>query len=198
MLDRRACAHHDDLVQHLMAGGARSRMYANFLLVIDAGQVTTTHLTPTRSGRCCASRTSWSCRAASRAVLPAAAHELMRYDSSVQFTSRIATADLTIDGHTVRAGQPVTLLRLRQPDPERFADPDRLDVTRDARGQLSFGHGRHYCLGAPLGLAEIEIVLAALTTRLRNLRLTATSLRWHQSINFRFLRELPVSFQLAA
>jgi cytochrome P450 len=200
MLDRRACAHHDDLVQHLMAGGGTAEeMYANFLLVIDAGQVTTTHLIPNAVRALLRFPDQLELLVRHPELLPSAAHELMRYDSSVQFTSRIATADLTVGGHTVRAGQPVTLLLgSGNRDPERFADPDRLDVTRDARGQLSFGHGRHYCLGAPLGLAEIEIVLAALTTRLRNLRLTAAPLRWHQSINFRFLRELPVSFEPAA
>jgi pimeloyl-[acyl-carrier protein] synthase len=196
MAARPACPHHDDLVRHMVAGaGTADEMFANFLLVIDAGQVTTTYLVPNAVRALLQFPDQLRLLAQRPELLPGAAHELMRYDSSVQFTSRIAVADLDVGGHLVRAGQPVTLvLGSGNRDPERFAEPDRLDVTRDAHAQLSFGHGRHYCLGAPLGLAEIEIVIGAMLGRLPDLRLGAAPLRWHESINFRFLQALPVSF----
>lgn len=68
-------------------------------------------------------------------------------------------------------------------------------MTRDAKAHLSFGHGRHYCLGAALALAETEAVLDALLSRTRDLRITAPELEWHETINFRFLKELPVAFE---
>jgi cytochrome P450 len=83
-------------------------------------------------------------------------------------------------------------------DPLRFPEPDRLDVTRTANDQLSFGHGIHYCLGAPLALRESEVVLTTLL-RTRDLRLDAADadLAWHDTINFRFLRSLPVAFTVS-
>jgi cytochrome P450 len=119
----------------------------------------------------------------------------MRYDSSVQFTSRIAVEDIEAGGHPIRCGDPVTLvIGAANRDPAVFEDPDRLDVGRDARAHLTFGHGMHYCLGGPLGLVETEVALAAIMSRVTGLRLTGAPLRWQDSINFRFLNGLPVTF----
>jgi pimeloyl-[acyl-carrier protein] synthase len=124
-----------------------------------------------------------------------AANELMRFDSSVQFTTRIACEELEVGGHVIRDGEPVTLLLgSGNRDPDRFPDPDRLDLTRNATGHLSFGHGAHYCVGAPLALIEVDVVISAMLRRLRGLRIAAPRLRWHDSINFRFLSRLPVRF----
>jgi pimeloyl-[acyl-carrier protein] synthase len=191
-----------DLVSHMIAAGGQASpdaMFANFLLIIDAGQVTTTHLIPNGVRALIQFPDQWDLLCGRPELVPEAAHELMRYDSSVQFTTRVATADIEVGSAVIRAGDAVTLLLASgNRDPERFPDPDRLDVTRDARGHLSFGHGIHYCLGAPLGLAEIELALAALTKRLRGLRLADPVLRWQESINFRFLRALPLTFTWAS
>jgi cytochrome P450 len=79
-------------------------------------------------------------------------------------------------------------------DPLRYSDPDRLDVTRNAFDHLSFGHGIHYCLGASLALAETQIAISRLLSRAADLRLTQSDLVWVDSLNFRFLRRLPVCF----
>src|SRR5690242_12187219 len=71
--------------------------------------------------------------------------------------------DVELSGGTVPAGQPVLLAKhAANRDPRRYADPDRLDITRDAQGHLGFGHGAHHCLGAPLARMDIQTALTAL------------------------------------
>ena len=79
-------------------------------------------------------------------------------------------------------------------DPSRFDDPDRLDLGRDAAGHLAFGHGIHYCLGAPLARLEGEVAFRALLTRFPSLSLAVpeSSLRWRPSSLIHGLESLPV------
>jgi pimeloyl-[acyl-carrier protein] synthase len=189
------------LLGHMLAAGSpESRdpdvVFANFLLIIDAGQVTTTHQIPNAVRALLADPGQLELLQARPELRSSAAEELLRYDSAVQFTARTAREDIELHGRTIPAGDQVTLLvGSGNRDEEAFADPDRLDVTRDAKAHLSFGHGRHYCLGAALALAETELVLDALLSRTRDLRLTSAELEWHETINFRFLKELPVAFE---
>src|SRR5262249_37619511 len=105
--------------------------------------------------------------------------ELLRYDSPVQLTSRLVCEDRLFRGHRFRRGeQIVLLLAAGNRDPERFADPDRLDITRDDVRPLSFGHGLHHCLGAQLARLEARIAFEALLTRLPNLRFGAGDIVW--------------------
>jgi cytochrome P450 len=79
-------------------------------------------------------------------------------------------------------------------DPARFTDPDRLDVSRDAGGHVGFGHGIHYCLGAPLARIEGEVAFRALISRFPALSLAAepATLRWRPSSLIHGLETLPV------
>jgi cytochrome P450 len=79
-------------------------------------------------------------------------------------------------------------------DPERFGDPDRLDLTRDASGHVAFGHGIHHCLGAPLARLEGEIAISALLARFPALTLAVPpqELRWRPSSLIHGLESLPV------
>ncbi len=192
----------DGLLGHMMAECPAPTsldwevMFANFLLIIDAGQVTTTYLIPNAVRALLQHPDQLAVLTARPDLAGPAAAEFLRFDSSVQFTTRTAISDIVFDGHTFRAGEAVTLLLgSGNRDERKFPDPDRLDVTRDAHGHLSFGHDRHYCVGAALALAETEEAIRALLARTTELRTTGTQLRWHHSINFRFLQQLPVSFQ---
>jgi cytochrome P450 len=96
-----------------------------------------------------------------------AVDELLRYDSPVQMTSRIALDDIELGSGTIPAGSiAVLLLGAANRDPAVFADPHRLDVRaeRDV-GHLAFGFGIHHCLGAALARAEAEIAIPALVRR---------------------------------
>jgi cytochrome P450 len=79
-------------------------------------------------------------------------------------------------------------------DPARFGDPEGLNLGRDSSGHLAFGHGIHYCVGAPLARLEAEIAFAALLERFGGMRLAvpAESLRWRPSTLIHGLEALPV------
>ena len=79
-------------------------------------------------------------------------------------------------------------------DPSRYGDPDRLDLGRDSTGHLAFGHGSHYCLGAPLARLEAEIAFGGLLERFGSMTLAVPpdALRWRPSTLIHGLETLPV------
>ncbi|HWC79479.1 MAG TPA: cytochrome P450, partial [Pseudonocardiaceae bacterium] len=95
-----------------------------------------------------------------------AVEELMRYLSIAHTAVKAALVDVELAGQLIRAGESVTVsLQAANRDPQRFADPDRLDLSRDATGHLGFGHGIHQCLGQQLARVEMRVALPALLTR---------------------------------
>ncbi|BBY31011.1 cytochrome P450 [Mycolicibacterium sediminis] len=102
-----------------------------------------------------------------------AAEELMRYLSIIQNGQRrVATADIEIGGETIRAGEGIIIdLAPANWDGAAFAEPDRLDFTRNAGQQLGFGYGRHQCVGQQLARAELQIVFHTLLRRIPTLEL---------------------------
>ncbi|MFE7837867.1 cytochrome P450 [Streptomyces sp. NPDC057474] len=132
------------------------------------------------------------------ALLETGVEELLRYDGPVELaTWRFATQPLTIGGQDIAPGDPVlVVLAAADRDPARFDDPDTLDLSRRDNQHLGYGHGIHYCLGAPLARLEGQTALATLLTRLPDLRLAVDSadLRWRGGLIMRGLRTLPVQF----
>ncbi|MEU7323300.1 cytochrome P450 [Streptomyces griseoviridis] len=132
------------------------------------------------------------------ALLESAVEELLRYDGPVELaTWRFATQPLTIGGQDIATGDPVlVVLAAADRDPQRFADPDTLDLTRRDNQHLGYGHGLHYCLGAPLARLEGQTALRTLLTRVPDLRLAVdpAELRWRGGLIMRGLRTLPVEF----
>ncbi|MEZ0051950.1 cytochrome P450 [Mycobacterium sp. MAA66] len=104
---------------------------------------------------------------------PGAVEEILRLESPVQLSARIAKVDVNLDGYLVKAGEPVILyLAGANRDPAVFGDPHRFDVTRDNAGKhLSFSGGRHFCLGAALARAEGEVGLRTFFERYPDARL---------------------------
>ena len=129
-------------------------------------------------------------------LLDNAVEELLRYDGPVEFaTWRFTTEPITVGGVAIPAGEPVlAVLAAADRDPERFADPDVLDLGRPATGHLALGHGIHFCIGAPLARLEGRIGFERLLTRYPHVALAAApdSLRWHSGLIMRGLYELPV------
>ncbi|MFI5531660.1 cytochrome P450 [Kitasatospora sp. NPDC051853] len=139
-----------------------------------------------------------SLRRGESALLETAVEELLRYDGPVELaTWRFATSPLTIGGVDIPVGDPVlVVLAAADRDPARFAAENTLDLARQDNPHLGFGHGIHYCIGAPLARLEGQLALATLLTRLPDLELAAdpAALRWRGGLIMRGLRELPVAF----
>jgi cytochrome P450 len=114
-------------------------------------------------------------------LLPTAVEELMRYDTPLQLFERWVLADITVRGVGIPRGSEVALLfGAANHDPARFADPDRLDVTRAENPHISFGAGIHFCLGAPLARVELATSFGTLLRRAPGLAL-AEEPRWKPS-----------------
>ena len=130
------------------------------------------------------------------ALIGGAVEELLRYVNPVNHTTfRCAAEPMEIGGVRIGRGDPVLVaLSGANRDPARFGDPDRLDLGRDSAGHLAFGHGIHYCLGAPLARLEAEIAVSALLARFGSISLAvpAESLRWRPSTLIHGLESLPV------
>jgi len=130
------------------------------------------------------------------ALIGGAVEELLRYVNPVNnATFRCATEPVEIGGVRISRGDPVLVaLSGANRDPARFGDPDRLDLGRDGAGHLAFGHGIHYCLGAPLARLEAEIAISGLLARFGSISLAvpAASLRWRPSTLIHGLESLPV------
>ncbi|MFD8572245.1 cytochrome P450 [Streptomyces sp. NPDC059639] len=131
-------------------------------------------------------------------LLDSALEELLRYDGPVELaTWRYATDALEIGGQPIRKGDPVlVVLAAADRDPARFDSPDTLDLARRDNKHLGYGHGIHYCLGAPLARLEGRTALETLFRRLPDLQLAVdpADLRWRGGLIMRGLRTLPVEF----
>src|SRR5205085_2795444 len=111
----------------------------------------------------------------------------------VRLAVRVALDDTSLEGETVRAGEPViALLDAANHDPAVFAAPDTLDITRDAHRHVALGGGAHYCLGASLARAEAQVALAALVA-LPDLQLAIDEPVWRPLVTFHALESLPVT-----
>jgi pimeloyl-[acyl-carrier protein] synthase len=133
------------------------------------------------------------------ALIGGAIEECLRYDSMILGFARVATEDVNVRGQLIHKGETVfPLLRSANRDPARFPDPDRLDITRQDLGQLSFGHGVHACPGAPLARPLAQIGINTLVQRLSVPELAAETLEYRKHFNFRALLALPISFQAAS
>jgi cytochrome P450 len=109
-------------------------------------------------------------------LMEGAIDECMRYFTLVRASfTRIAREDLEVAGRLIRAGECITVsIAAANRDPSRFDEPERFDVTRNARGHLGFGHGIHVCLGKHLARMEMRVALGALIERFPTLQLNSS------------------------
>lgn len=125
--------------------------------------------------------------------IPAAVEEVLRLETPIQFSPRLAAEDVPLGGRTIRKGDAVILhLAAANRDPERFPAPDRLDLDRSFTQHLAFAWGPHFCLGAPLARVETAVAIERLFKRMPNVRLTSEPLRWRENMTMRALVALPV------
>jgi hypothetical protein len=127
-------------------------------------------------------------------LMPSAVEELLRYESPSQHTARLAPAEAVLDGKEIPEGAAViAVMGAGNRDPERFADPDRLQVDREDNRHLAFGWAGHFCFGAPLARIEGQIAFETLLARFPRLSLMqGEEIRWRPNLGLRGLTELPV------
>lgn len=191
----------DDFMSGLIAAEgtdgklSQDEIIATCILLLGAGQETTVDLIGNAALALLRHPDQLALLRANADVAPGAVEELLRYDSPVQMTARIAAEDLAIGQHTIRRGDRLTLLLgAANRDPEVFQEPDRLDLNRTGTGHLAFGLGIHFCLGAPLARLTAQIALTTLLSRFPALRLESDAPQWLEGPVFRGLKTLPVGF----
>jgi len=132
-------------------------------------------------------------------LLPAAIEEMVRYDGPIELgISRFTTEEITVGDVTIPSGGQVVLLAVgaADRDPDQFTDPDRFDLRRAQTGHLGFGHGIHYCLGAPLARMEAAVAFRLLLDRCADLSLAVDPdhITWQVNPHLRGPAALPVRF----
>ena len=104
---------------------------------------------------------------ANLSLIPSAVEELLRYESPSQHTARLTREDTEIGGKKIRKRQAVVaVMAAANRDPERFPDPDRLDLTRENNRHVAFGYGGHDCFGVPLARIEGQIAFEEMIRQL--------------------------------
>ena len=135
------------------------------------------------------------------ALTPLAVEEILRYEGPVERTiTRYVARETVLAGRTLRQGDLViAVVGSANRDAEQFAEADSFDMARNPQRHLGFGHGVHYCLGAPLARLECEIAVNTLLRRLPGLRLAAdpVTLTWRTQPLFHGLVALPVEWDVA-
>jgi cytochrome P450 len=163
------------------------------LVLLIAGFATTVNLIGNGAVALLGDPDSWDRLRQDPALIPAAIEEMLRYDSPVQLTLRIATEDVEVGGTVIAAGRPVVVfIGGANRDPLVFEQPDEFRVDRpDAGRHLSFSLGVHHCLGAALARMEGRIAIEELTSRYPALKLAGPPARRPQLL-LRGYESIPV------
>lgn len=128
-------------------------------------------------------------------LVTSAVEEMLRFESPTQYISRKAGEDLILGGHEVKKGQPLLLLLgAANRDPQRFANPTVFNIQREDNKHLAFGHGAHFCFGAPLARFEARLAISTMLERLPHLHLASDKADWRGNMNLRGLATLPALF----
>lgn len=205
LIEARRAAPQDDLLTRLVEAevdGERlteDEILGFFQLLLVAGTETTTNLI-NNAILCFVEHPSEHARLAQAPeLLPTAIEEVLRYRSPVQWMFRVTTRDVQVHGHRIPAGKLVLpVIGSANRDPKQFRDADRFDVGRDPNPHIAFGHGIHFCLGAPLSRLEARIALSELLGRARGLTL-ASDTPWEprKALHVHGPIRLPVRFEPA-
>jgi cytochrome P450 len=129
-------------------------------------------------------------------LIPGAIEEVLRYCSPVQSLVRLVVHDVEIRGQKLHAGEDIVpWIGSANMDERAFADPECFDVTRNPNKHVAFGHGIHFCLGAPLARLEAPIAIRLLLERMRDMHCLAdVELKPVALLGFYGVKQLPIAF----
>ena len=190
----------DDIISTLVAvrdereGLTEDEVIATCILLLFAGHETTTNLIGTGLYHSMRSRDQWERLESNPSLIEPAIEEWLRYDGPTTALARVVKEDAEFGGRHLVQGQRVfAFTNAANRDPRQFANADRLDFARSPNPHLTFGHGIHFCLGAPLARLESQIALRNTIERFPGIRLAdAFEPEWHDSLILRGLKSLPV------
>jgi cytochrome P450 len=195
----------DDLLGALVrARHEEDRLNSNELLslagdLLAVGYETTSSQIPNFVYTLLTTPGTWETLCADPELIPGAIEELLRYVALAPHAlfPRYATEDVELEGGWVRAGEPVLVsLIAAARDPSVFADPERLNLTRNPNPHIAFSHGVHHCIGAQLARMELQVALAALVRRFPKLRIAVPEpeLVWRSGVIVRGPKSFPIAW----
>jgi cytochrome P450 len=174
---------------------------ANVIITMVGGQETTTNLIGNGMLSLLRNPDQLQRLRSDLSLIPSAVEELLRYESPSQHTARIIPHDLEMMGKRMRKGQAVyAVMGAANRDPERFPDPDRLDLGRTDNRHVAFGWAAHFCFGAALARIEGQVAFGTVLRRLHQIELEPRPLEWRSNLGLRGLNALHIRFvdQLSA
>lgn len=205
LLDERRRAPQDDLLTRLLEVEMEGQRLSEeeilgfFQLLLLAGHETTANLISNAVIALAEFPDQLARLRADPALIPSAIEEVLRFRSPVQTVFRVTKADVEVNGHTIPAGQLVLpWMGAANRDPAHFAQPDRFDIARDPNPHVAFGHGIHFCVGAPLARLEGRVALGDILDRWKHFEL-AGSEPWEprEAFHVHGPSRLPVRYQPA-
>jgi cytochrome P450 len=191
----------DDILTALIAAEeehqrlTEDEIVASAILLLFAGHETTANLIGSGTLHFLLHREQLDLLNAEPALVESAVEECLRYDGPSGALARVVAVEHEVGGVRLAKGDRVyAMMNAANRDPRRFDDPDRFDITRGDNRHLTFGHGIHFCLGAPLARLEAQIAFAALAEELPRFALAVppAQLEWIDSLMLRGLKSLPL------
>lgn len=191
----------DDLISALLTAEvdgdrlSEEEVVANSIMLMTGGQETTTNLIGNGTLTLLRHPDQLEKLRADCTLIHSAIEEMLRYESPIQYTSRLATEDVQLGGKTIRKRQAVlAVMGAANRDAARFPDPDRFDICRPDNRHLAFAWAAHFCFGAPLARLEAQVAFESMLRRMPNLSLDPVPAVWRDNLGFRGLVTLPASF----
>ena len=190
----------DDLISQMVAARdekeamTADEVIATCILLLFAGHETTANLIGNGLYYAMRFRDQWDRLTQDLGLIEPAIEEWLRYDGPTGAIARVVQSDIGFGRKRMRAGQRVfAFVNSANRDGAQFPDPDRFDIGRSPNPHLTFGHGIHFCLGAPLARLEGQIAIARLAERFPGIRLAGESPpNWSDSLILRGVLSLPV------
>jgi cytochrome P450 len=200
MVEERIVNPKDDFISVLAAGEksgvfTREQVLINAALLLLAGHETTINLICNGTLAFMNNRNQWDIlKSDTQGMMVRATEEALRYDSPVKSISRIAGDDVEMRGKQIKKDDRIRwFMSSANRDPDKFENPDTMDITRWPNPHVAFGAGIHHCLGATIARVEGQEVFSALADRYPNLELKTNEMEYQPSITFRSIKGLPVS-----
>jgi len=190
----------DDFIS-VLAGGEKSGVFTreqvlvNTGLLLLAGHETTINLICNGTRAFMNNRDQWDLlKTDPQGMMVRATEEALRYDSPVKSIQRLATEDVEMRGKQIKKDDRIRwFISSANRDPNKFENPNTMDITRWPNPHVAFGSGVHHCLGATIARVEGQEVFSALAERYPNLELQNPEAEYQPSITFRSVKDLPVS-----